>query len=49
MLVGWAQLAGAILLLIPRTATLGALIFFPIILNIFVITVALHFTGTWVV
>jgi hypothetical protein len=47
--IGWAQLAGAILLLVPRTATLGALLFFPIILNIFVITVAMHFTGTWVV
>lgn len=47
--IGWAQLVGAILLLHPRTATLGAVVFFPIILNIFVITVSLHFTGTWVV
>ncbi|HEX8829891.1 MAG TPA: hypothetical protein VF705_01940, partial [Longimicrobium sp.] len=47
--IGWAQLAGAILLLNPRTATLGAVVFFPIILNIFVITVSLHFTGTWVI
>lgn len=47
--IGWAQLVGAVLLLIPRTATLGAVLFFPVILNIFVITVALHFTGTWVI
>lgn len=47
--IGWAQLAGAVLLLIPRTATLGALVFFPIILNIFAITVSLRFTGTWVI
>ena len=47
--IGWAQLIGALLLLNPRTATLGAVVFFPVILNIFVITVALHFTGTWVI
>jgi hypothetical protein len=47
--IGWAQLIGAILLLNPRTATLGAVVFFPIILNIFVITVSLQFTGTWVI
>ncbi|HEX8359730.1 MAG TPA: hypothetical protein VF613_06480 [Longimicrobium sp.] len=47
--IGWAQLIGGILLLNPRTATLGAIVFFPIILNIFVITVALHFTGTWLI
>ena len=44
--LGLCQIAGAILLLIPRTATLGAVIFFPIILNIFVITVSMHFAGT---
>jgi hypothetical protein len=44
--IGAAQICAAVLTLIPRTATLGALMFFPIILNIFVITVALHFTGT---
>lgn len=36
----------AILLVIPRTATIGALLYFPIILNIFVITVSMHFIGT---
>ncbi len=44
--IGMAQLVAALLLLIPRTATLGVLIYFPIILNIYVITVSLHFRGT---
>jgi hypothetical protein len=44
--LGLRQLATALLLLIPRTATLGALVYFPLILNIFVITVPLHFQGT---
>ena len=44
--LGICQLTVAVLLLIPRTTTLGALMFFPLILNIFVITVSLHFQGT---
>jgi uncharacterized membrane protein YphA (DoxX/SURF4 family) len=44
--LGICQLAAALLLLIPKTATLGALVYFPLILNIFVITVSMHFTGT---
>lgn len=44
--IGLGQLLAAVLLLIPRTATLGVLIYFPIILNIFLITVSIHFTGT---
>ena len=40
--IGIAQLAAAILLLIPRTATIGALLYFPIALNIAVIAAALH-------
>ncbi len=47
--LGWSQLIAGVLLLVPATSTIGALLFFPIILNIFVITVALHFTGTPVV
>ena len=35
--------------MIPRTATLGAVVYFPIILNIFVVTVSLHFRGTWMI
>ncbi|MGE0131121.1 MAG: hypothetical protein AB7U82_23835 [Blastocatellales bacterium] len=44
--IGVAQLTAAILLLIPRTAALGAVIYFPIIINIFLVTVSLNFTGT---
>lgn len=47
--LGWGQLVAAVLLLIPRTATLGALLFLPIILNIFVITISIDFAGTPVV
>ncbi|MCU0493189.1 MAG: hypothetical protein MUD01_16510 [Chloroflexaceae bacterium] len=44
--IGLAQLLAALLLLFPGTATLGAVVYFPIILNIFVITVAINFQGT---
>ena len=44
-----APLAAALLLLIPRTAHLGALLFLPIIVNITVLTISLGFAGTWVI
>lgn len=47
--IGWAQLIAAILLLIPRTSHLGALMFFPIILNITVLTNSVGFKGTWLI
>ncbi len=47
--IGLSQIAAAVLVVIPACAHLGAAVFFPIILNIFVITVALHFKGTPVV
>ena len=47
--VGLAQVTAGLLLLWPRTATLGAVVYFPIILNVAVITVAVGFTGTWVI
>lgn len=47
--LGWAQVAAGVLLLFPRTAALGAVVFLPIIANIFVLTVSLDFTGTPVV
>lgn len=47
--LGWAQLTAAVLLLFPRTAHLGALMFFPIIANIAVLTTSVGFKGTWVV
>lgn len=47
--VGAAQVLAGVLLLVPRTALLGAVLYFPIIVNIWVLTVALHFGGTWVI
>ena len=47
--LGASQVAASVLLLIPATATLGALLFLPIIANIFVITVSMHFAGTPVI
>lgn len=47
--LGWGQLIAAILLLIPRTSHLGALLFLPIIANIAVLTVSVGFKGTWVI
>lgn len=44
--LGWGQLVAALLLLFPRTAHLGALAFFPIILNIAVLTSSVGFAGT---
>jgi uncharacterized membrane protein YphA (DoxX/SURF4 family) len=44
--LGLMQLLAAFLIVIPRTATLGALLYLPIIINIFVIVVSMGFTGT---
>jgi len=44
--LGYAQLLTAVLLLIPRTSLLGALMYFPIITNICVLTYATRFDGT---
>ncbi|MBT8253163.1 MAG: hypothetical protein HKN00_12275 [Flavobacteriaceae bacterium] len=44
--LGGMQLLAAALLLIPRTSFLGALLYFPIIVNIFVIVTAMEFKGT---
>jgi hypothetical protein len=44
--LGVVQIITAILLLIPRTALLGALMYFPIIVNICVLTYATRFDGT---
>lgn len=46
--VGWLQVIAALLLIFPRTAHIGALLFLPIIVNIWFITVGVHFAGTWV-
>lgn len=47
--IGWSQLIAAILLLIPRTSHIGAMLFFPIIVNIAVLTNAVGFVGTWLI
>ncbi len=47
--VGLAQLTAGLLLLFATTATLGAVLYFPIILNIFLITVSIGFQGTQLV
>jgi uncharacterized membrane protein YphA (DoxX/SURF4 family) len=44
--IGVSQLTAALLLLIPRTALLGALLYLPIIFNICVLTYATRFEGT---
>ena len=47
--IGVSQLTVAVLLLIPRTALLGAILYFPIIFNICVLTYATRFEGTRIV
>lgn len=47
--IGWTQIVAGVLLITQRFARIGALIFFGMILNIFVITVAYDFKGTPVV
>lgn len=44
--IGIVQVTAAILLLIPRTATLGAVLYFPIILNITILSFAVRFDGS---
>lgn len=46
--IGWGQMIAAVLLLFPRTAHFGALLFLPIIANIAVLTTSVGFKGTWV-
>lgn len=44
--IGVIQVTAALLLLIPRTVTLGAFLYFPIILNICILTFAVRFDGS---
>lgn len=46
--IGIVQLIAAILILIPRTVLLGALIYLPIILNICILSFAVRFEGSLV-
>jgi uncharacterized membrane protein YphA (DoxX/SURF4 family) len=45
--IGIVQVIVAILLIIPKTAFLGAMIYLPVILNIFVLSYALRFDGSY--
>lgn len=47
--IGWAQLLTGFLLMTQRFAKLGAVANFPIILNVFVITISMEFGGTPVI
>lgn len=47
--LGFCQLLTAFLLFTQRFATLGAILFFGITLNICIITISMHFTGTWII
>lgn len=44
--IGILQVTAALLLLIPRTAVLGAVLYFPIILNICILSLAVRFDGS---
>jgi hypothetical protein len=44
--IGWGQLIAGFLLMTQRLATLGSLMYLPIILNIFIVTVSYGFPGT---
>lgn len=46
--IGILQILAAILLLIPRTVLLGALIYLPIILNIAILSISVRFEGSLV-
>jgi uncharacterized membrane protein YphA (DoxX/SURF4 family) len=47
--IGACQLAAAVLLLVPRTALVGALVHLPITAGIVVITTTVGFAGTWLI
>lgn len=44
--IGVVQIVAAILLLLPRTGILGAILYFPVILNICILTFAVRFDGS---
>jgi hypothetical protein len=44
--IGWGQLAAGLILMTQRWSTFGAVLFFPIITNIFIITLSYEFAGT---
>ncbi len=46
--IGYAQVTAGVFLLIPGTVLLGALIYLPIILNIWILSFAVRFEGSFV-
>ena len=44
--LGFMQLLVGVMLLIPRTTFFGAILYLPIIINIFIIVVSMNFKGT---
>ncbi len=46
--IGMAQVVAAILLIIPKTVTLGAMLYLPIIINIWLLSFALRFEGSFI-
>ena len=44
--LGFMQLLVGVMLLIPRTTFFGAILYLPIIINIFIIVVSMNFEGT---
>jgi hypothetical protein len=47
--LGWGQLIAAVLMMTQKFSSIGNIIYFFIITNIFFITVSMHFTGTWLI
>jgi len=47
--LGFSQLAAGILLMTQRFALFGALAFFAILTNVWLITISLSFKGTWII
>ena len=46
--IGYAQVLAAILLLFPRTVLMGALLYLPIIVNIWILSFAVRFVGSYI-
>ncbi len=47
--LGWSQLIAGLLLMTQLYAALGAVLMFPIVINIFIITISYYFAGTTVI
>ena len=47
--IGLIQLGSALLLMTQRYATLGSVIYFTVLSNIWLVTISLQFTGTWII